>query len=171
MVILFFSASLDALPAQVILIRHAEKPLEGNELTIEGQKRAAALATYFTKAPEVLRFGPPAALYAMRPAREDSSVRPIQTLTPLASVLNLKINTDYSNDQYLEMVRAIKNNPAYLGKMVLICWEHHVIPEIARAFGAAQAPKKWHGHVFDRVWILTFNPKGVAFEDIPELLQ
>lgn len=166
---IFMAPLLEATPAQVILIRHGEKPPVGNGLSPEGQNRALALVSFFTKAPEVLKYGLPVAIYAPRPGTEDSSVRSIQTMTPLASALKLSIHTDYEHEQYAQMVEEVKSNPAYTGKMVLICWEHKDIPEIARAFGAEGALRKWHGDVFDRAWLLTFEPGGrVAFEEIPE---
>lgn len=39
--------SLHAAPAQIIIIRHAEKPPEGNQLSIKGMERAAALIPFF----------------------------------------------------------------------------------------------------------------------------
>lgn len=169
--LLTIASGAEAMPSQVIIIRHAEKPVVGNELSLEGQNRAAALATFFTKDPQVLRYGTPVALFAPRPGKEDGSVRSIETLEPLAAFLKMNINKQYTPNEFLPMVETIKTNPAYAGKMVLICWEHHLIPEIAHAFGAMQAPRKWHGKVFDRVWILSFNPGGqVAFQDIPEQL-
>ena len=36
-----------AKPGQVIIIRHGEKPAEGDDLTVKGRERAAALAPFF----------------------------------------------------------------------------------------------------------------------------
>ncbi|MCE5316671.1 MAG: hypothetical protein LLG04_04830 [Parachlamydia sp.] len=162
---------LEAMPAQVMIIRHAEKPAVGNGLSPIGLMRAKELVSFFTKSPEVLKFGPLAAIYAARPGKEDGSVRAMQTVAPLAAAMKMQVNSAYTAGHYLQMVEEIKINPAYQGKSVLICWEHHVIPEIARAFGVLDAPMKWHGHIFDRVWLLTFEPGGlVAFQEFPERL-
>lgn len=162
---------LEATPAQVLIIRHAEKPEGGNGLSPIGMMRAKELVSFFTKSPEVLKFGPLAAIYAARPGKEDGSVRSIQTVTPLASAMKLPLHSQYTAGHYLQMVEEVMTNPDYQGKSVLICWEHHAIPEIARAFGAHDAPSKWHGHVFDRVWLIGFGQGGVVtFQEFQERL-
>ena len=56
-----------AMPAQVVIIRHGEKPAEGNGLNARGFQRAAALPQFFQNNPTVTAFGPAAAIYAMKP--------------------------------------------------------------------------------------------------------
>ena len=131
----FLTQAALAAPAQVIIIRHGEKPATGNNLCPQGICRADALATVF---PE--QFGTPAAIYAMAPNSEDGSMRPIETVTPLANALGVTINRDFTRLQFSEVVNAIKTNPAYDGKMVLISWEHKVIPRLAQTF-ARMAPR------------------------------
>jgi hypothetical protein len=160
-----------AQPAQVIIIRHAEKPDEGNELNERGQERAAALVAYFQGRPEVLQFKTPIAIYAQSPKKEDSSLRPLQTVKPLADALKLSVVQAYTRDEYPKMVEEILSNRDYKGKMVLICWEHKVIPDIARSLRATDAPAKWHGSVFDRTWMITFNSRrDPSFKDLPQRL-
>ncbi len=163
-----------AQPAQVIIIRHAEKPDQGNELSLAGRERAAALAPDFLGNPELLKFGHPVAIYAQLPNQNDPSLRPIQTVTPLVDSLGLKLNENYGRDDYAAMVKEIMQNKSYKGHMVLICWEHHVIPKIAAEFGAANVPDKWPGgDVFDRLWILTANENNSTwnFVDLPQRLM
>lgn len=63
-------------------------------------------------------------------------------------------------------------NPSYEGKMVLIAWEHRIIPEIAEEFGVMNAPKKWPGEVFDRLWVIDFEGgKPVNFRNLPQRLM
>jgi hypothetical protein len=70
------------------------------------------------------------------------------------------------------MVDEIKHQKQYEGHTVLICWEHKVIPEIAAAFGAEDAPRKWKGETYDRTWVLTLNADGhCAFRDLPQRLM
>lgn len=165
------TAAAAAGPAQVILIRHGEKPPEGNQLDLKGRERAAALAPYFQGTKEVLEFGTPVAIYAMGLKNEHTSHRPIATVTPLAETLKLKIVEQYTRDEFPKMVAEIQSKKEYEGKMVLISWEHHVIPDIARAFGAADAPKTWPGTAFDRTWILTFEKDGKpTFRNLPQKL-
>ena len=158
-----------AAPAQVIIIRHAEKPETGNQLSPQGFQRAGALVDFFEHAPAVNQHGTPAAIYAMAPKGANGSLRPIQTVTPLADALGLTINKTYLRDQLTALVQDILGNPGYQGKMVLVCWEHNVIPEMVQDFGWTSAPDSWAGEVFDRAWILNFTgDKVTSFQDAPE---
>jgi hypothetical protein len=158
-------------PAQVILIRHAEKPPEGEELSERGKERAWALAPFFQGRPEVLRFGTPVAIYGQRPKKSTSSVRPVDPVPPLADALQMQVNVEFTRKGYQALADDILTNSAYAGRMVLVCWEHTAIPDLARALGASQAPSQWHGKSFDRLWIITYPPEGkVAFEDLPQKL-
>lgn len=163
-------APLAAKPAQVILIRHGEKPPEGHELSQRGKERAAALVPFFQGNEHVLQFGTPIAIYAQPVADGHKSLRPVQTVKPLADALKLKVIEKYPHANYAKMVDEIVAHKDYDGKMVLICWEHHVIPEMARAFGLKDQPK-WHGDTFDRCWIITFPKDGaVKFRNLPQKL-
>lgn len=177
---LFCAAAAFAAPAQVVIIRHAEKPGYSNELSEQGFKRARALPRFFSAEPAVTRYGPPAAIYAAAPKHEDSSIRSIQTVAPLAKSLGLEIRADYTRGQVNKLVRDIMENPAYDGEMVLVCWQHGAIPEIAwelaRYNGSAAAvqlslPQGWPDENFDRAWVLDLNRgKVVSFKDIPQRL-
>jgi hypothetical protein len=160
-------------PAEVVIIRHAEKPDEGNELSLAGRERAAALLPYFLGTPAVLEFGRPVAIYAQSQKHATSSLRPIQTVQPLADSLHLKINDTFERDDYKKMVAEIKHERKYDGHTVLICWEHKVIPEIAKEFDADDAPQKWRGNAFDRTWVLTATKNGhrYKFNDLPQKLM
>jgi broad specificity phosphatase PhoE len=175
-----FSAPALAAPAQIIIIRHAEKPETGSELNAKGAKRAEALVWFFKAEPAVTRYGTPAAIYAAAPKNEDSSVRSIQTVTPLARALRLPINTDFTRGQTHKIVVDIMENPAYKGRMVLICWQHTNITEIVKeladykgSWNDAQyfLPGKWPDEAFDRAWVLNFTKgKVVSFQDVPQRL-
>lgn len=169
---LFIIQLIEATPAQVIIIRHAEKPLQGNILSTKGRERAAALAPFFIETKELLTYGLPIAIYAMQPSKEDPSEGPLQTVTPLADALKLSIKTNFERDNYRPMVDEIMNTPAYSGKMVLICWDHKLIPDIARAFRALQTPGRWPPEAFDRLWIINFASTGkVTFQNLPQRLM
>lgn len=166
-----WTASVSAAPAEVIMIRHGEKPASGNELNDQGWQRAYALAGFFTTNPEVLTFGTPAAIYAMAQKGATGSIRPIQTVSPLAQKLGLPIQHPYLRGQTDQLAQEILSDSAYDGKMVLICWEHNAIPSMLPAFGWTAGPDAWPGDAFDRVWILDFKDgKPAAFRDIPQKL-
>jgi len=159
-------------PAEVIIIRHAEKPPEGNELTLQGRERAAALVPYFRETAELLEFNAPVAIYVPLPKNENSSIRSAQTVAPLAIALHLTLNSTFHKDQVSEMAKEILNNERYDGKMVLICWDHKTIPPIAKAFGVEDAPDKWPGDSFDRDWIIRFHAGAKpVFRDLPQRLM
>lgn len=167
-----YIANIKALPAQVILIRHAEKSHQGNSLSLKGRERAAALAPYFMEDPDVTVYGPPAAIYAQAADKPDSSLRPIETVTPLAQTLKLAIKNQFGKDDLAKMVEEIKTDPSYYGKMVLISWEHSSLPELARALGATQSPARWNGDTYDRVWIIGFHPGSkVSFRNVSQKLM
>lgn len=170
-VFFFTSSLLYALPAQVLIIRHAEKPAQGNQLNTKGRIRAAALAPYFVDGDWFKKYGPPAAIYAQKPSHVDGSERPIETVTPLANALGQTLHTEFTHQQLKEMIQEVKSHPQYNGKLVLISWEHHAIPEMARLFGATTAPNNWEGDIFDRVWVIDYLADGsVNFQNIPQRL-
>ena len=168
---LFVANTALAMPAQILLIRHGEKPIQGNELSSQGWERARALPTLFQNRPEFQQFGTPAALYAMAPAKPGGSVRAIQTLKFVSEKLSIIINSGFTRDQVIELVNDLKNNKNLDGKMIVICWEHSVLVDIANELGVKQA-LAWPGKQFDRIWDLTFSKDGklVGFENLPQKL-
>jgi broad specificity phosphatase PhoE len=188
-------------PSQVLIIRHGEKVGDpkkdsdgGRHLSIQGSARAAALPSLFARAEPQLscalqhhaedfigsyrqiptkgtapRFATPNFIFAT--ARSKDSKRPIETVTPLATALNLPINDHFADKDpdIKKLAEAILDELAFAAKIVLICWHHDKIPDLAKALGIAKPPK-WDGKVFDRVWQITF-PKGkAALKDLPQML-
>jgi hypothetical protein len=193
--------STNTSPGQVLIIRHGEKVGDpkkdddgGRHLSIQGSARAAALPELFVpvepqlscalhnKAEEfhgsyrqipikgkASRFSTPNYIFATQ--RSKHSKRPIETVTPLATALNLPINEEYGDNaaDIKTMTDAILNELAFAGKIVLICWHHGKIPEIAKALGISKPPK-WDGKVFDRVWQIKFSKGKAALQDLPQML-
>lgn len=169
--LLFIANAVIAMPAQILLMRHGEKPNQGSELSPQGWDRAKALPTLFQNRPEFQQFGAPAALYAMAPEKKGGSVRAIQTLKFVSEKLNLSINSGFTRDQVIELVIDIKNNKNLDGKMIVICWEHTVLIDIAKELGVEQ-PLDWPSKQYDRIWTLTYSKdnKLIKFEDLPQKL-
>jgi hypothetical protein len=166
-----WAAPAEGKPAQVVLIRHGEKPPEGDGLSLKGRERAAALVPFFLGTPDLLRHKPPVAIYAQRPSEKRPSTRPVDTVRGLAKALKLEVIDKFTHSKFGQMVEEINSRPEYEGRTVLVCWEHHALPDIARAFGAKGAPDKWPGEAFDRCWALTFGEDGgAAFRDLPQRL-
>jgi hypothetical protein len=161
-------------PATVMIIRHAEKPDEGHCLSVRGWQRAAALVPFFVGElsdecgdPEP-GFGKPAAIYAQKSDAEHKSRRPFETVQALAVALKLDIK-GFAHDDFKAMIREIQGMPAYAGKLVLICWEHHAIPDLAEALGVDDPPD-WPGHSFDRVWVIKRRDGKAKLHDVPQKL-
>ena len=167
---LLCSSSLaSATPAQILIIRHGEKPADGNQLSVKGWQRAHALVHYFETNPAVTQHGTPVAIYAMKQDGLDGSVRPIQTVTPLAQDLDKDVKTPYLRDDYELLVKEILSDSSLDGKMVLICWEHKVIPDMAHAFGVHPRPNDWDGSDFDTVYEINFSGNQISsFNTFPE---
>jgi len=191
--------STNTLPNQILIIRHGEKVGDpkkdddgGRHLSVRGSARAAALPSLFSLAIPQLsckfhahaesfvgeyrqiplkgtapRFPTPNHIFATE--RSKHSNRPLETILPLATALNLPVNDSLKDDDagVKKMVNAVLNE--FPSQIVLICWHHGKIPEIAKALGIAKPPK-WDGKLFDRVWEITF-PKGkAALKDLPQML-
>ncbi len=167
--------------AKIMLIRHAEKP-EGDggpglmpsgvenprALTLAGWKRANALVGLFNPSDGALP-RPPLAKPNSLFASGSESLRPRQTVAPLAAALNLPVRT-FLKGQEIELVAAAKKAE----DPVLISWQHEGIPTIAALIrgGAEGVPPKWPGHVYDLVWVFDLQPSGVwSFAQVPELVM
>lgn len=170
--VIFWTMSAVARPAEVLIIRHAEKPADKNaiDLNEKGFARATALAQIFERQPNLAQFGLPVQFFAAAYIPGSTSRRTIQTLTPLAQKLQVNIDSTFAKDKYLPMVQKILNDPAYNNKVVMIAWVHSAIVELAQAFGSAPA-NFWSDTSFDRIWVIRFNPDGtVVSKDIPQAL-
>jgi phosphohistidine phosphatase SixA len=160
---------------KVLIIRHGEKPGDpgtdnaddGRDLSTKGFERAAALAVYVPAT-----FGPPDFLFATK--ESNHSNRPVETITPLAKALGIKINHGHANGDFTTVANHIRENPKYAGKLVLICWHHGNIPDLTVALGGSPPFKPWPGKVFDRVWSLNLPipaaAAGIQVQNIPQML-
>jgi broad specificity phosphatase PhoE len=166
---------------KIMVIRHAEKPNgdggpglmpDGAEnplaLTATGWTRANALVGLFNRADgDAPR--PPLAKPKSLFASGSQSLRPKQTIAPLATALNLSITTFLKGEE-ARLVAAAKEaeGPA------LISWQHEAIPEIAALIrGSANGiSPRWPGRRFDLVWVFDLEPSGAwSFTQVPELVM
>jgi hypothetical protein len=102
-------------------------------------------------------------------ASGSESLRPKQTIAPVAAALNLSIRT-FLKGQEPELVAAVKaaQDP------VLVSWQHEAIPEIAALIrGSAEGiPPKWPADRFDLVWVFDLQASGAwSFAQVPELVM
>ena len=158
-------------PALVLLIRHAEKPLGDqklSDLAPEGFHRADLLPTLFlapagsTKPP---RFPRPDAIFATDTSKHSN--RPIETVTPLARALRLRIDHEYADSEVAAIAKELLSGK-YAGKVVLVCWHHGELPHLAEALGVSNAPKKWDDNVFDKIWMIQWAGDTAQFDVMTE---
>ncbi|MBV8526309.1 MAG: hypothetical protein JOY71_30070 [Acetobacteraceae bacterium] len=169
---------------KIMVIRHAEKPDQDQgvmpdgtpnpeALTVSGWRRAGALVGLF--APPGGRFADPRlttpqAIFGSGVAHHSESLRPQQTVTPLAAKLAFSINTEHRKGDEAALVQAATT----IGGVVLIAWEHEAIPNIAQLIlGSSQGvPQHWPGDRFDLVWVFD-RPDGSGtwrFTQVPQQL-
>ena len=167
--------------AKIMLIRHAEKPNgdggpglmpNGVEnpraLTLTGWKRANALAGLFNP-PDGALPRPPLAKPRSLFASGSESLRPKQTIAPLAAALNLSIRT-FLKGQEVELVAAAKKAE----DPVLISWQHEADPRDRRLHPRRHRRRSaaMAGSRYDLVWVLDLQPSGAwSFTQVPELVM
>ena len=123
-----------------------------------GYERAAALPTLFPA-----RFETPDYLFASRQSKRSN--RPVETLTPLAGALGLKIDSTFADADYRFLAKILLGRAMYAGKILLICWHHENIPGLARALGVTDAPARWPEKGFDLIWSIEYA------EGVPRLTE
>jgi len=170
-------------PTKVMLIRHAEKPGEAscvgvdeagrpdpNQLSVRGWQRAGALVRFFAPIGQEHPRGiaTPSAIFACKPVNGTSSVRPFNTVSPLAALLGIAVNHDLGKSDEAALLDAVRNASG----AVLICWSHEPMPGIARKIAGELPgiPAKWPAKRFDLVWILDAAGEGWCFYQIGQFL-
>lgn len=148
----------------ILIIRHAEKPASGFELSPEGQKRAEVYVGYFQK---YTIDGKPVKLdYLFAGADTQDSHRPRLTITPLSKALDLSIDTRFQNTELSELAHEIQSQSH--GKNILICWRHGEIPNLLSALGVDPEKlipnAKWPEDVFGWLIQLRYDENGRLFD-------
>lgn len=144
-------------PAQIILFRHAEKELIGPELSLQGFSQANQLPLLFNNDRDFIEFGKPAAIFAAAPKKEGSSIRSIQTVTPLAQNFNMDINTSFTKKDTSTLVETVLSHDSFQNKTIVICWERSGIPVLAKLFGIQELNFKWDKNNFNSILFIRYN--------------
>ncbi len=113
------------------------------------------------------RFSTPGFLFAAQASK--SSNRPVETITPLSAALNLAYNDKHADGDYAKVANDILTNPKYAEKVVLVCWHHGNIPNLATALGVRNPPA-WRGSVFDRVWVISYSDGAASLANGVQML-
>ncbi|HEX3146713.1 MAG TPA: hypothetical protein VHR66_01350 [Gemmataceae bacterium] len=152
-----------AQPREVFIIRHAEKPLDENDVHLNqaGRNRAEAIPKLFQKSdtrPDPLP--KPDFLFAAKNSKH--SHRTVETIAPLAKKLKMDIDTRFDSEDFAILAKEVLTNPRYANKTIFISWRHGHIPDLARALKATDAPDNWKDRVFDQIWTITYGAGGKA---------
>jgi hypothetical protein len=172
--------------AKIMLVRHAEKPDKDfapygvtpkgerskESLQVRGWQRAGALITLF--APPNGQFNSslakPQFFYASKPLRRKGSRRPIETITPLAEKLAIKINSDFPRSDFESMLEEVFSCRG----VVMICWQREYIPDIALKIldDRKIAPVDWPEDRFDMIWVIDLDRSSgrYKFKQVPQKL-
>ena len=172
---------------KIMVMRHAEKPakdglpqgvtLEGERnsesLQTRGWQRAGALANLFAPTNGDLQnaaLAKPQFLYASKPLRRKGSLRPFQTILPLAEKVAIPINMHYERSDIEGVLEEIFSCRG----VVLMCWQREYIPQIAvQILGTDKGvPQLWPEDRFDMIWVFDLDPRsnGYKFRQIPQRL-
>lgn len=134
---------------RVVIVRHAEKPEKGDNLSCQGQNRALQLAQVLYQ-----QFQLPDYIYvpSLDADKETSHSRMFQTITPFAIKYNLSINSKYQDDDYAGVASSVLKKRG----TVLMVWSHNSIPKLAKALGVKK-PADWEDGDFDSIWVISYR--------------
>jgi broad specificity phosphatase PhoE len=174
------------MPAQkIMVIRHAEKALPGeaisgvretgvpdpNSLSVRGWQRAGALALLL--APQLIQspasfLETPTAIFATAVTQSKLSLRPQQTVKPLAEKLGIDINKHYGDGDEALLVAAAQD----AGEVVLISWRREKLPAIAEKIlgQGVTVPRHWPEERFDLIWVFLKSQDQWRLEQVPQML-
>lgn len=167
----FFSVAQNRLANQrIVLIRHAEKPLNGDNLSCIGFNRSLKLVGLLKE-----KFGILDYIFVPSPStgKQTKNLRMLQTALPLATKYNLAINTKYAVNDVNQMAIEISKKQG----TILIVWEHNQLAALARALGVQTSELHWASDDYDSIWIISYkhskaklqkDKEGIApLEDCP----
>ncbi len=165
-------------PSTITVIRHGEKPADGepkpphgidsagekhpSSLITRGWQRAGALAVILGGQRPPAALVRPTVLVSPDYGPETRFHRTSQTILPLAERLGL---TPVHPARTGHEAHVVKHAILPATGHVLVCWEHHHIPDIMAALadklGITQLPsiaRKWPDDDFDSVLVVTVEP-------------
>lgn len=134
---------------RVVIIRHGEKPENGNNLSCQGFNRSLQLVKVLNA-----KFGVPSAIFvpSVGSGKKTKTARMFQTITPFAVKYNLPVNSNYDEEDYKDIARDVT---ARTGTVIMV-WEHNTIPALAQALGVKKE-MNWKGSDFDSIWVINFK--------------
>jgi hypothetical protein len=170
---------------KIMIIRHGEKPdkkdsVKGvtasgvknkQELSPQGWQRSGALVRFFNpinKQCSHPALAIPDVILAEDPKGHIKSERPLHTILALAQSLKKKPVLRYTKGQEPALAKFAQAQSG----VVLICWEHSAIIQIANLLSGDQksSPQKWKGRRFDLVWVFELQSGKWKLTQVPQLL-
>ena len=175
---------------KIMIIRHAEKPTttpppptngvtitgaqDPDSLIVRGWQRAGALVALFSPSRGPLQssgLATPQFIYATSTSDVEGN-RTEETITPLAEKLGLVFQLFANSQEQEAATSAISCNG-----VVLICWPHGKIPELASFIPLSSnnknpIPSSWPSNRFDVVFVFDLDTSsgGYIFSQVPQLL-
>ncbi len=142
---------------KIVLIRHAEKPDDGDNLSCKGLNRSLALSGVLYP-----RFGRPDYTYVAKVSAGSSAghVRMLETIMPFAVKYDLSISDKYDEEDVAGLAKDILKREG----TVLVVWDHARLESVARAIGVVDNTLTWSPDDYDSIWVITFS-KGIAHLD------
>jgi hypothetical protein len=144
----------------VLIIRHAEKPDMGTELTPQGEARARAYAEFFEHLRVDGRKWRPSHLFAAADSKD--SHRPRLTLTPLSNATKMPLDLRFGSKDVKELAADLESHR--YGHDILVCWRHSKVPALLNALGADPSPLfptgKWPGEKYDWIVEVPYDSHG-----------
>jgi hypothetical protein len=162
--LLFWMNCYSQTDLRVVLIRHAEKPAKGYNLTCQGLNRSLQLVPILHS-----RFDIPSAIYVPALGQGDTTkhARMFQTIVPFAVKYNLLISTSFHEDDTLALAQVIRQQHG----TVFVVWEHSRLPGIARCLGIRDALLHWRDDDYDSIWVVTFHDNAAVLTKTSEGLN
>lgn len=149
---------------KIVFIRHAEKPLKGDNLTCQGINRSLQLPAVIQT-----KFGVPD--YTFIPAlglgQATKHSRMFQTVIPLAAKYNLTLNSAHAEKDSLQIAADLKSKTG----TVLVVWEHKAIASLVRSLGVSNFNLVWPDNDYDSIWIVTITNGTATFTKDTEGLK
>jgi len=160
-----------ARPAEIILLRHAEKPADDRavDLSPRGLERAQALPNFIKDLHRLVVHALPSALFAARPTAHGRSRRAEETVEPLSRALKLPVQTPFEAGDYKRLARMLEEDRKLDGQVVVVCWVHDFIPQLAAALGV-KSPPDWKGSDFDHAWVISGTHREATMKIVAERL-
>jgi hypothetical protein len=151
----------------VMVIRHGEGGNLPHTLDADGLRRAALLPTLFLPQPKPGLYSP-TAIYASE--GKTASLRPLQTVQPLAAALHEIVVTTYDAAHATTLGKFLSKVKSGVH---LVAWAHQDIAALTKSLGKStpKPPKSWSDARYDMVLVFKGDGKGNwTLTQVPEML-